>query len=60
MRGGAAVVKLYVPLRPQEIDRLVAVANAERRRPADQAAHMLSRLLAEQGTKREGVAYVQD
>ena len=54
------MVKLYVPLRPQEIDRLVAVANAERRRPADQAAHMLSRLLAEQGTKREGVAYVQD
>ena len=41
------MVKLYVPLRHDEIDRLVAVAASERRRPADQAAYMLSRLLSE-------------
>ena len=40
------MVKLYVPLRPQEIDQLVALARQERRLPAQQAAYIIARVLS--------------
>jgi hypothetical protein len=42
-------IRLYVPLRRDEVARLVAIADSERRRPADQAAVMLSEALAQRG-----------
>lgn len=41
-------VRLYVPLRQADIKRLMEVADAERRRPADQAAVMLAQALRQQ------------
>jgi hypothetical protein len=53
-------IRLYVPLRKSEIKRLMEVADAERRRPADQAAHMLAQLLAERpDSKSTGLVPVQ-
>ena len=39
-------MRLFVPLTRAEFDRLSALAQAERRRPQDQAAVLLTRLLA--------------
>ncbi len=36
------LVRLYVPLTQDEIGKLVSLAHAERRRPQDQAAHLLA------------------
>jgi hypothetical protein len=41
---------LYVPLSPEELDQLIEWARQERRRPQDQAAH----ILAEELRKRRG------
>lgn len=38
-------MKLYVPLRRDEFDRLAELARAERRRPQDQAAVLLEKAL---------------
>jgi hypothetical protein len=38
-------MRLYVPLNRQEYEALERLASAERRRPQDQAAAMLARLL---------------
>jgi hypothetical protein len=38
-------MRIYVPLRRQEFERLVSLAHDERRRPQDQAAFLLSRAL---------------
>ena len=40
------VVRCYAPLRRHEFAELVQIAQAERRRPADQAAIMLAEALA--------------
>ena len=39
-------MRLYVPLRRDEFDRLAALARAERRSPQDQAAVLIGRALA--------------
>ncbi len=39
-------MRLFVPLNRDDFDRLSALAQAERRRPQDQAAILLSRSLA--------------
>jgi hypothetical protein len=46
------VTKLYVPLRPDEIDRLQQMAESERRRPAEQASYLLSLALAEKSEEK--------
>lgn len=38
-------MRLFVPLDPDEFDRLRALARAERRRPQEQAAVLLTRAL---------------
>jgi hypothetical protein len=40
-------MKLYVPLRRDEFDRLANLARAERRRPQDQAAVLLEAAVRE-------------
>lgn len=40
-------MRLYVPLTIDEITKLQALAVRERRRPQDQAAHLLARVLAD-------------
>lgn len=40
-------MRLFVSLDPKEFQRLLTVAHAERRRPQDQAAVLLSKALAE-------------
>ena len=37
--------RVYVPLRTQELERLVALAHQERRRPQEQAAFLISQAL---------------
>ena len=39
-------MRLFVPLTARDLDTLLALARAERRRPQDQAAVLLSRVLA--------------
>ena len=46
-------IRLYVPLRRDEAEQLLKVAVAERRRPADQAAYLLSKALAAETEKTE-------
>jgi hypothetical protein len=48
--GGSAVVRLYVPLRREEVNRIVQLAQAERRRPADQAAYIIAQWLEQTTT----------
>ena len=52
------MTRIYIPLRHDEIERLMTIASAERRRPADQAAFMLAQALAqrsEQPKQQEAV-----
>ncbi len=46
-------MRLFVPLRPDEFDRLLRVATAERRRPQEQAALLIARSLAGLGIAPE-------
>ena len=48
------MVKVYVPLHPAEVNRLVEIARAERRRPTDQAAYLLSKALGTTPTTTTG------
>jgi hypothetical protein len=44
--------KIYVPLRPSEVDGLIRLAHEQRRRPQDQAALWIAeRLRAEQNAE---------
>jgi len=45
-------MKLYIPLRTEEMARLVALAREERRRPQDQAALIIARALAEEPNEK--------
>jgi hypothetical protein len=43
-------VRLYVPLTPRETDALIKLARVERRRPQEQAAYLLGRVLGPNST----------
>jgi hypothetical protein len=40
--------RIYVPLRQLEVERLIEMASDERRRPQDQAAHLIAKALTAQ------------
>jgi len=52
-------VSIYVPLRREAKERLIELARAERRRPADQAAILLERALRDAEQQREHGAEVR-